>query len=116
APAGQCNFSAPLTIGAVRNYTIRGSGQYATNLHYTGANAAASFLTINPANAASVSGITIGDLRLTSQTTMTGGYAIQANGVYETVFDKIAIDGANVVGSAGKVCGGLWLNGASGIT
>ncbi len=113
APAGQCNFSSALTVGAVSSYTLTGAGPYATVFKYTGAATTSTLLTINAPNTAAVKGIAIRDFRITSGTVMTGGFAFQANGLFNSVITDVVLEGSSY--NNGNLCGGYWFNGAASV-
>ena len=116
APGGTCRFSSPLTVGAASHYTLAGAGPQTTIFRYTGASTTATPLTINAPNAVGVAGIQLSGFRMQSATTMTGGFAIQINGMFASVLDDVSVD-QPAYGDAldGNFCGGIWFNGVGGV-
>ena len=115
APAGICNFSLPLTVPQASQFTLQGAGKRSTDFHYTGTSTTATLLTVNAPNAAVVNAVTIKDFRISTATTMTGGFAFQANGLFASLVEDVVLDGNSAGASSGKLCGGYWFNGAGGI-
>ena len=117
APDGVCLFSSALQTPYAGQYTIQGAGQQSTVFRYVGANTTTDLLTVNT-TAGGVAGVVIRDFRIDSTTTMTGGFALHAHGLFDSQITNVALDSVNSSGSAssyGKLCGGFWIDGAGGV-
>ena len=115
APAGICVFTSPLSTGDATQYSIVGSGGYATTFLYKGQSAAADLLTINAPAAKGVAGVELRDFRIRSATTMKGGYALHAYGIHGGFVSNVVLDGIDGSLGNGKLCGGYWFDGAASI-
>ncbi len=115
APAGICVFTSPLSTGDATQYSIAGSGGYATTFLYKGQSATADLLTINAPAAKGVAGVELRDFRIRSATTMKGGYALHAYGIHGGFVSNVVLDGIDGSLGNGKLCGGYWFDGAASI-
>ena len=112
APAGVCVFSAPLRAPFAIGYDISGAGPYATVFRYIGTSTTVDLLTISDTGHGGENGVSIGDFRITSETTLTAGYAFHAHGLFNSVVSNIVLDGTR---GNGNLCGGYWFDGAGGV-
>ena len=70
-------------------------------------------LTISGTGSGGEKGVKAADFEVTSNTVLTGGYAIHAHGIFDSVFDSVWADHIN--GGIGNLCGGVWFDGVSGV-
>jgi hypothetical protein len=114
-PAGTFVFSTTLTTGCVGHFAIIGVSPGVSTLEYTGKNTTIDLLEINQSTGCGGQvGITLANFSVKSSTIMTSGYAIHANGLFDSMIRDVWADNVND-GGPGTLCGGFWFHGASNI-
>ena len=99
-PSGICRFTSPQVWdqAAVGHWGLRGSGSYQTTLLYDGASVTADLIQIgncgDPTNHP-VYGLTLSNLKIDSNVTMSGGSAMHACGVAQSHVDHVIWGGQN---------------------
>lgn len=118
APEGVCVFDKPLTVPFANRFTIAGQGQQTTIFRYVGAATNVDLLTISDTGHGGLAAAILRDFRIDSTTTMTGGFALHANAMFDSQILNVALDSVNSSGipsTYGKLCGGFWIDGAGGV-
>jgi len=105
AAGGIYRFTSPLTIPAVNNISLSGSGPFSTVLLYDGADTTVDLLTCG--DGTPHYGWSLSNFRFTSNTVMTDGFALHTRRIDRLYVDNVIMDG---VDGTRKLHGGFWFD------